>query len=106
MPFINEQRRAKIRKDGPMACEEFGDICFVFYEQMVKAWKREPRWRTAHRIYRDFFDDDFYNYVRICLLWKFSHIDVINADDLAWQVFFQNYVMPYELIKEQENGTI
>lgn len=106
MPFVIGKNRALILKDGPSACQDVGDICFVFYDHMVKVWKREPRWRTAHRIYRDFFDDEFYRYVCDQLYGRFSEQDVMNADDLAWQVFFIKYVMPYEDLKEEENGTI
>ncbi len=106
MPFVHQNHRDKIRKEGPSACEDVGDICFVFYDQMVKVWKREPRWRTAHRIRRDFGSDDFYAYVANELHGKFARTDVATAHELAWQVFFQNYVMPYEREKELENGTI
>lgn len=106
MPFINGKNRDLIHKHGPVACQDVGDICFVFYDQMVKVWKREPRWRTADRIYNDFFDDDFMNYVCDQLYGKFSRPRIVNACDLAWQVFFLKYVMPYEDLKEFENGTI
>lgn len=106
MPFVVGKNRDLIRKYGPSVCQDVGDICFVFYDQMVRVWNREPRWRTAHRIYRDFFDDDFYNYVCDQLYGKFSRIDVNTASDLAWQIFVFRYVWPYEQVKMAENGDI
>ena len=57
---------------------------------MVEQWKESPRWKTAHNIYK--------------------HINNLNdtsaAYELAWQVFFQLYVMPYELKKREENGDV
>lgn len=98
MPFIRASRRYVIDKGGlgldGLGVIEPGDRCYVFYKEMVDKWKASPRWTTAHYIY--------------------LHLDLqspINEDDwvaqkLAWQVFFQLYVMPYELKKREENGDI
>ena len=100
MPFIKQWRRSIIELKGLEALEltdaiEPGDRCYVYYSQMVGAWRANPRWTTAHNIMKSFgltepiaSDDDFI------------------AAHLAWQVFFQLYVMPYELKKRKENGDI
>lgn len=94
MPFITQELRKMIDSgDSPIDIQP-GERCYKFYSEMVKRWKASPRWTTAHEIYRDvdlgvIIDED----------------DWI-AQQLAWQVFFQLYVMPYELKKREENGDI
>jgi hypothetical protein len=110
MPFIAPKCRDRVNKGGIKACEEVGDICYVFYKHFVSAWKLEPRWRTAHRLYRDSIKDrcscSFYAMVCTELAQTFSIDDVDTALSLAWQVFFQRFVMPYELEKIDQNGDI
>jgi len=108
MPFIKKDRREEIAKLGVSACKDVGDICFVFYGPMVSIWKKDPCWTTAHNIYKMFVLDqcDFYWAVNDTLIAKFELSDIKTGCDLAWQVFFQNYVMPYEKEKEALNGTI
>ena len=113
MPFIKSEKRDEINKKGLSATKAVGDICYYYYKQMVDKWKKEPRWKTAHAIYKKMLNktsllqrqftavhfDDFY-----CLPDKIQ--DKIVAYNLAWQVFFQLYVMPYEEKKEKINGPI
>lgn len=77
-----------------------GDWCYVFYKRMVERWKADMRWTTAHTIYNE-----------VCQ----SRDDVIKGNrteeqrtafELAWQVFFQLHVMPYELEKRGQHGDI
>lgn len=102
MPFITENRRDIIDNGGLNALNilkpssesdiQVGDICYVYYKKIVERWKANPRWTTAHEIYRD----------TLC-----ARIDDYTiAHKLAWQVFFQLFVMPYELKKREENGDI
>jgi len=96
MPFIKSERRYVIDERGLWALDEVqvGDCCYEFYKPMVDRWKSNPRWTTAHEIYKDM----------ICSInesW-----DLQAAKELAWQVFFQLYVMPYELKKREENGDV
>lgn len=108
MPFIAPQRRNEIAKYGITMCKDVGDICYVFYGTMVSIWKKDPRWTTAHNIYKMFVLDqcDFYWAVNDTLVAKFDLSDIKAGCDLAWQVFFQNYIMPYENMKILENGDI
>lgn len=110
MPFIEPKNRDRIKLLGCEACTDVGDICFVFYTHLTDAWKHEPRWRTAHRLYRDLVIQpegcDYFNYVYDRLQHRFELSDCVAACQLAWQVFFENYVMPYEKLKEEQNGTI
>jgi hypothetical protein len=109
MPFVAMKRRDEIKRLGLTACQDVGDPCFVFYDYLVAEWKKEPRWKTAHRLYRDIVLDDenelFWKTFET-LQYKFYLLDIKAALNLAWQVFFQKYVMPYEDLKEKENGTI
>jgi hypothetical protein len=99
MPFIKQWRRNTIDSGGLGTLADHseiepGDICYVFYKPMVEQWKVNPRWSTAHRLYRE-------------LLERFHNSDDDEAaHHLAWQVFFNTYVMDYERRKELENGTI
>lgn len=97
MPFITKERREIIAKHGMdgLATIEPGDRCYVFYKDMVEKWRATPRWATAHQIMKDFLES--------------SHLfdkDVMVAHRLAWEVFFQLHVMPYELKKREENGDV
>ncbi len=106
MPFITPERRlALARGEAP---EVVGDLCYIAYKEMVRRWKEEPRWTTAHNIFKDLKNPNH----KCAFLYKnldYTHYgsqDLGLAENLAWQVFFQNYVMPYEREKEKENGTI
>ncbi len=90
MPFVTKDHR--IAPDMAIP----GDLCYCYYKVMVSRWKAEPRWTTAHKIYIDVLQGKRDKVVG----------DDLAAMDLAWQVFFQKYVMPYEDKKETENGTI
>ena len=78
---------------------QVGDRCFFYYQPMVDRWKANPCWTTAHEIYKEMM-------IKISSVLNFSSYDDIYAYQLAWQVFFQLYVMPYELKKREENGDI
>jgi len=98
MPFVPKTpNRKEIDEKGLNACTSVGDICYYYYREMVDRWNIEPRWTTAHNIYREV---------------KYSSIDGrVTSDEnvaceLAWQVFFQLHVMPYEFKKRDENGDI
>ena len=110
MPFVKQERRDEIEKLGLVACKDVGDICFVFYKRMVFLWKQEPRWTTAHKIYKEFilnYDENaFYWGVNDTLVSRFDLLDVKTGCDLAWAVFFQKFVMAYEGQKIIENGDI
>ena len=107
MPFIKQERRKIIKKKGlnglkkyPKSWIEPGDRCYVYYKPMVDKWKANPRWSTAHGIYKELYQE-FPLLVNGEKDWE-----SMVARDLAWQVFFQLYVMPYELKKREENGDI
>ena len=97
MPFIKQERRVVIREKGlnNLAQIEPGDLCYIHYKNMLDQWRENPSWTTAHEIYKHWFtnaDPDYDN-------------DAV-ALQLAWQVFFQLYIMPHELKKREENGDI
>ena len=88
MPFVTQEHRDNPDMEIP------GDRCYFYYKQMVEAWKKSPRWTTADTIYQEILYDPS----------PVLRYEV--ARKLAWQVFFQRYVMPYEDLKEKANGTI
>ena len=94
MPFVTQERRYRIK--GSLEETQPGDRCYVFYNEMVEKWKAEPRWTTAHNIYRGV----------ILSGTQFGVTEDALAHELAWQVFFQLHVIPYELRKREENGDI
>lgn len=100
MPFVTKDRREIIDQFGLDSERlpggvQVGDTCYFYYAPMVRRWKSEPRWTTAHLIYED-------------MLFDIAHLSYREdaAYRLAWQVFFQLYVMPYELKKREENGDV
>lgn len=103
MPFITSEARHMTDELGP---KEVGDRCFIFYRTMLRAWRKSPRWTTAHELYRDMVmlageydgSPDTIPYSQ--------KLDDRAARELAWQVFFQLHVMPYELQKRTLNGEI
>jgi hypothetical protein len=98
MPFITPVRREVIDNCGIDRVIEVqpGDRCYVFYKAMVEKWRAEPRWTTAHNIYKDV--------VLRGTQCGVSHDAV--ARELAWQVFFNIHVMHYEQLKRDANGDI
>lgn len=99
MPFITQDRRKLIDESG-LGLESLpeiqpGDLCYVHYKRIVDQWKANPRWTTAHEIYRNLYFDG-----------KSLGNDDSIARDLAWQCFFYFYVLPYEEQKRKANGDI
>ena len=97
MPFIEKVRREIIDKHGldGLSIIQPGDRCYVAYKNMVDQWKVYPRWATVHEIKK-----------ALVVTAHYSSIDDMIATYLAWEVFFQIHVMPYELKKRSENGDI
>lgn len=95
MPFILQDRRP-LALSGKLLEWQPGDHCYVYYQHLVDQWKANPRWTTAHELYKELLNSKDY----------FLSEDQAVAAELAWQVFFIKYVMPYEDVKEKENGTI
>ena len=93
MPFIVQDLREKL-DNSPWFADKPGELCYLYYKEMVDRWRANPRWTTAHEIFRNMIDDTP------------EDKDKFAASRLAWQVFFQLYVMPYELKKREENGDI
>jgi hypothetical protein len=98
MPFITSEARRMTDTIGP---KEVGDKCFLFYRKMLRAWRTSPRWTTAHDLYRDMVMEPMNGTKN-----AFKTDDDKAAIELAWQVFFQLHVMPYELQKRTMNGEI
>lgn len=101
MPFIEQKRRDVIDIEGLKddlldGGVQPGDICYFYYSKMVEEWNSNPRWRTAHGIYAKVLNDSKHH----------MQEDHRIAMNLAWQVFFNMYVIPYERAAEARNGTI
>ena len=95
MPFVKQDRRAIIDGGGFPVDGQPGDFCYLYYKPMVDAWSADPRWTTADAIYQDVLERR-----------PIMAPNKVAALDLAWQVFFNLHVMPYELKKREENGDI
>lgn len=94
MPFIKQDRRDDML-NGNLKSPEVGDLCYKHYHRMVTLWKSNRRWTTAHELYRGMAQAKR----------RFPDDEGV-AWELAWQVFFQLHVMPYELEKREANGDI
>ena len=98
MPFIEKWRREIIEKFGldGLAVIQPGDRCYVHYKNMVDRWHEKPSWTTAHAIFKEWALHTEHE----------TNPDELIASRLAWEVFFQIHVMPYEIKKRSENGDI
>lgn len=94
MPFTTQEARRMTDAIGPQVV---GDRCFLAYREMLRKWKKSPRWTTAHEIYK--------NVITQTIDQPYDNDDVY-ALHLAWQVFFQLHVIPYELQKRIDNGEV
>lgn len=97
MPFITSEARRMTDQIGP---QEVGDRCFLHYREMLRAWRASPRWTTAHELYVDMRRRTHGE------IGSERSVDDVAAHELAWQVFFQLHVMPYELQKRTLNGEV
>lgn len=108
MPFIAGVRRWCIERYGISNLFEVspGDRCYVHYKRMVDRWRIHPRWTTAHEIYTELLQAERPKYPCGPRESGDGDWDDFASMFLAWQVFFLKYVMPYEDLKEKENGEI
>jgi len=109
MPFIIPKTRDLIKTQGYSACETVGELCYVFYEHLIKTWNDEPRWKTAHRLYDfecDPMNNEFVLMVYDQVANKFEADDIAKAASLAYKVFFELIVIPYERKQQELNGDI
>ena len=104
MPFIKPARREQIELHGLSSLNSIqpGDSCYLAYTEMVKLWKANPSWTTAASIYDGVDALHVHNQEEETGPERRTRL----ATELAWQCFFQLYVMPYELEKRKENGNI
>lgn len=76
----------------------------------MRTWKDNPRWKTAHRLFKAYEEqpevEDFFQHIYNQVMHKFELDDVVCASKLAYKVFFELYVMPYERRKRIDNGEI
>lgn len=95
MPFITKEQRNIVAAIGPQVV---GDQCFLYYRDMLRRWRKSPRWTTAHEIYSDLL-------AKQRDPGRMTDSDLV-AHELAWQVFFQLHVVAYEINKRIENGEV
>jgi len=100
MPFILEGRR-KLMDIGAIDKPEPGDRCYKYYKQMVEEWRKDPRWTTAHSIYKKMRSQ-----TKITYEGDAEGFENQMAYELAWQCFFYFHVLEYEKKKMKENGDI
>ena len=103
MPFITKEKREvldyEMEHDYPRLDKAIvapGDLCYIHYKKMVDKWKTNPRWTTAHEIFKEVEDTQPYDR---------TNDDWIDKS-LAWQCFFHYHVLPYEDQKRKDNGDI
>ena len=86
MPFVTKEHRDNPDRNFP------GDRCYIEYKKIVDKWLSEPRWTTVDKILEE--------------LDPFGFNQIKRAQFLAFLVFFNLHVMPYEEQKRVENGDI
>jgi|GEM_PF-3564832 len=109
MPFTTTEARLETVEHPSKALLIPGNRTWAIYREMKRLWKLERRWTTADTIYRDFVFDTEFNDFLVGLSNKaplLGWMDICCASHLAWQVFFNLEVMPYELEKRAENGEV
>jgi len=107
MPFITKDRREIIDAGGMPDAIEQGDLCYFYYAKMVRAWAACPRWRTAHAIRLAMHTERPECPVSVLEGREYCYEPYLStARQLAWEVFFQFYVLPYEIQKREENGDV
>ena len=97
MPFTKTKDRRKMDRIQAMTRElrdlmidiKPGDRCFLEYRRMMREWKKNTGWTTADTLAANLLPDE-----------------QARAYFLAFLVFFNLHVMPYERMKQRENGDI
>ena len=83
MPFVTHEHRLHPDLNIP------GDRCYVEYQKMMDFWRLSPRWTTVDALAKQFCPDE-----------------MERTLFLAFMVFFNRVVMPYEEQKVKEHGDI
>jgi len=106
MPFVGTQR-GKDLFDKKVKPEKVGDLCAIAYTLIVRMWRGQPRWTTAHNIKKTLPSVllEVTTYIPK-LPTQLTGGDYVTAVELAWDVFFSIHVMDYERKKLAENGDI
>jgi hypothetical protein len=86
MPFIKQEDR---KKSFLTYSQIPGERCYAQYKDMMAAWIASPRWATVDAILANYIPDQ-----------------LKRAEFLAFLVFFNLHVIPYEEMKRKENGDI
>jgi hypothetical protein len=105
--FPTQEARARLDSGGEIV--QPGDLCYLVYKEIKKAWDENPRWTTAHNLKKnlvEMFNNRWWFDWQDKCYGKLDHNDFLAARDLAWEVFFALEVVPYELDKREENGEI
>lgn len=113
MPFIVIPKRDEIAEAGYGAAQQAGDLCFIFYHEIMCRWFQSPRWTTIHALKKEYVIAPVESkHIAEVLAEMRSHghpffeEDVYTAAALAFDVFFHYYAMPYEDDKKAVNGDI
>lgn len=83
MPFVDSNHRENPDMRVP------GDRCYMEYKGIMARWDAEPRWTTVDAIAENLFPNP-----------------IKRAYFLAFLVFFQLHVLPYEKRQQWKNGDV
>jgi hypothetical protein len=89
MPFIEKKRRKEIL-DGKIFAEKPGDLCFLEYVPLMRAWSFQKRWTTIHNECKRMLQLD----------------DHTAARFLAFLEFYIRHGHKYERKMSKKNGDI
>lgn len=110
MPYIEPEPR-KYFDEHPTEAKTDGDLAYVFYKELLKQWKAEPRWKTYASMRKAAKDarsmpTEMQKLVKGLAANGAGVVDMIVAYDAAVDEINERYVKPYEIKKREENGDI
>jgi hypothetical protein len=109
-PYIEPEPR-KYFDEKPQEAKTDGDITYVFYKQLVKQWKAEPRWTTYAKMRKAAKDarhmpTEMQKLIKGLAANGAGVVDMIVAYDAAVDEIKRQYVDKYEDDKLKLNGAI
>jgi hypothetical protein len=110
VPYIEQQPR-KYFDEKPHEAKTDGDITYVFYKQLLKEWKAEPRWTTYAKMRKGAKDarhmtDAIKGLIKGLSANGADLVAMIVAYDAAVDEIKRQYVDKYEDEKIKTNGVI
>lgn len=109
MPYTKQEDREIARKNY-RAIKTVGDLNFLITLTLLSAWKDHPRYEMIHRLRKEFVVDPkkskLLNHFRSEFCDRFDTGDIYTAAQEAFFEFRLRIGLPYEAMKQLENGDL